>query len=247
MFYLKPDRFKSLISYSPPMKKSDIEALLGTGEFRNLDFKASHELDKNAKIEITKDLLAFSNTPDGGRIIVGVKENKDDLDGKRFELTGMEPEHLCTWTHDNLADTARNFADPFVEFEFETVPVGERVCMVIKIQEFQEIPVICKQRSGDTLRSGAIYTRTYGKRESAEVRSQTEVREILNMATEKNIRKFIGTAMKVGLPLTLSPTDSDKFDKQLEDFLTSEDSIKEKLRSRGYWKIVIRPSKFAEK
>lgn len=60
------------------MKKGDIEALLSTGEFRNLDFKASHELDKKAKIEITKDLLAFSNTHDGGRIIVGVKEDKDD-------------------------------------------------------------------------------------------------------------------------------------------------------------------------
>lgn len=229
------------------MEKSDIEALLGIGEFRNLDFKASHELDKNAKIELTKDLLAFSNIPDGGRIIVGVKENKKDLDGKRFELTGIEPEHLVTWTHDNLADTARNYADPFVEFEFETVPVDEGVCIVIKIREFEEIPVICKQRFGDTLRSGAIYTRTCGKRESAEARSQTEIREILNMATEKNIRKFIGTTMKVGLPLTLGPTDSDIFDKQLEGFLTSKDDTKEKLKSRGYWRIVIRPSKFMEK
>lgn len=229
------------------MKKSDIEALLSIGEFRNLDFKASHELDKNAKIEITKDLLAFANIPDGGRIIIGVKENKGDSNGKRFELTGMEPEHLSAWTHDNLADTARNYADPYVEFELESVPVNERVCMVIKIREFEEIPVICKQQFGNTLKCGAIYTRSYGKRESAEVRSQTEVREILNLATEKNIRKFIGTAMKVGLPLILSPTDSDKFDKQLERFLTIEDDIREKIKSRGYWKIVIRPSKFAEK
>ena len=200
------------------MQKSDIEALLGIGEFRNLDFKASHELDKNAKIEITKDLMAFANTPDGGRIIIGVKENKSDPNGKRFELTGMETVHLSTWTHDKLADTAKNFADPYVEFEFETVPVNGSVCVVIRIQEFQDIPVICKRNFGATLRCGAIYTRTCGKRESAEVQSQTEVREILNMATEKNVRKFIGTAMKVGLPLVIGPTDSDKFNKQLEGF-----------------------------
>jgi hypothetical protein len=141
-----------------------------------------------------------------------------------------------------LADTARNYADPFIEFEFEDIPVGDKVCIVIKIQEFEELPVICKKPFGDILKSGAIYARSYVKRESAEVRSQSEIRDILNMATEKSARKFIGMASRVGMPLTLRPTDSEKFDKQLQEFLTSDDQVKAKIKSKGYWEIVIRCS-----
>ena len=228
------------------MDISDIEPLLIRGEFRNLDFKESHILDKDAKIEITKDLLAFANTPGGGKIIIGVKENKDDPSKKRFEINGLMPEHRTSWTHDNLADTARNYADPFIEFEFEDVLVGDKVCIVIKIQEFEELPVICKKPFGDILKCGAIYARSYVKRESAEVRSQSEIRDILNMATEKSARKFIGMASRVGMPLTLSPTDSEKFEEQLQEFLTNDDQVKAKIKSKGYWEIVLRPSKFIE-
>lgn len=229
------------------MDKNDIEARLRTGEFRNLDFKKAHRLDDASKIKITKDLIAFSNIADGGLIIIGVDEKKADITdpkGEHYEITGMEPEILATWVRDELAATANKYADPYVDFSFEIVPLDERKsCLVIKVFEFENCPVLCK-KDANGLRHGALYTRPRGgKRESCEVRSQTEVREILEMATEKNLRKFIGTAMKIGMPLTLDPSE---FDKQLEGFLTSDDA-KEKFKSKGYWEIVIRPSKFIEK
>lgn len=119
--------------------------------------------------------MAFLNSPDGGRIIIGVKEKKidnKDPDSMPYELTGMEPEHLNTWTHDHLADFAKNYADPYVEFGFESVLVNDKQCLVVRIQEFDEIPVICKKNYASILRCGAIYTRPKGnKRESAEVQS----------------------------------------------------------------------------
>jgi predicted HTH transcriptional regulator len=209
------------------MQKVDIETLLQSGEFRNLDFKETHPLDGNAKREITKDLMAFSNIPDGGRIIIGVKEKKGDITeqkGMHYELTGMDPGHLSTWIHDHLADFAKNHADPYVEFEFQKVLIDKNYCLVIRIKEFEEIPVVCKKDSGNTLRCGAIYTRTQGKRESAEVRSQTEAREILDLAVQKRFRKIVSTAEKVGVlrllqsPLIGQHSDSEKFRQQREEF-----------------------------
>ncbi len=207
------------------MKRSDIEALLHTGEFRHLDFKKAHPLDDTAKIKITKDLIAFSNTTDGGLIIIGVDEkkgNSKDPKGEHYEIVGMEPETLATWIHDDLAAIANKYADPYVDFSFEIVPADkDKSCVVIKVSEFDDCPVLCK-RDANGLRHGALYIRPKGgKRESCEVRSQTETREVLDLAVQKRIKKIISAGKKTGLlPLHLSGiiSDSDKFNKQHEGF-----------------------------
>jgi len=144
-----------------------------------------------------------------------------------YELTGLNPEHLITWTHDYLADFVRKYADPYVEFSFETVPINGRSCLVIRIQEFEEVPVICKKDSGSTLRCGAIYARTKGKRESAEVRSQTEAREILELAVQKGLKKFNNTIVKAGLSLNATQSDSENSKSNLRDFNATDNRGKD--------------------
>jgi hypothetical protein len=90
--------------------------------------------------------------------------------------------------------------------------------LFLTVSEFKEIPVICKRDGHARLRRGAIYTRTYRKPESAEIPSQTELREILDLAIEKKLRVFLRTASHVGITMSTGLSDSEHFDQQLGDF-----------------------------
>jgi len=204
-----------LDSEAAKMDKSEFQGLIQLGEGRSLEFKRSTSWnDKGFKANIAKSILAFSNVRDGGRIVVGV-EQKDD---GGFNPVGMTEEHLVTWNYDNIASYVSEFADPFVEFSLERVDVDLMTFLLITILEFRELPVVCKRDGNSRLRKGAIYTRTYRMPESAEVPSQTELREILDLATEKKIRLFHTMASRVGLTVPIGPSDSERFNQQLGDF-----------------------------
>lgn len=184
-------------------------------EGRSLEFKQSTPWGESRfKAKIAKSILAFTNVRDGGRIIVGV-EQKDD---GGFDFKGMTTEHLATWNYDDLASNVSEFADPFVDFSLERVPYNSKTFLVITIHEFRDLPVICKKDYASLLRRGAIYTRTYRIPESAEVPSQTELREILDVAIEKGTRALLRTASRVGLTVPSGPSDSELFDEQLGGF-----------------------------
>jgi len=183
-------------------------------EGRSLEFKRSAPWADKFKAKITKSILAFSNVRDGGIIVIGIKQNGDDS----FDFAGMTGDDLETWNYDEVASFVSEFADPFVDFSMERVLDGQKTFLLITISEFKDIPVICKKDGSNILRRGAIYTRTYRMPESAEVPSQTELREILNLAIEKGTRSLLQISSRVGFALPSDPSDSDRFNEQLERF-----------------------------
>ena len=90
--------------------------------------------------------------------------------------------------------------------------------VVIKVFEFAEIPVICKKDGSSNLRKAAIYTRTYRIPESAEVPSQSEMREILDLAAEKQVRRFFETQSRAGITVEMIKIDNTKFAQQRQVF-----------------------------
>lgn len=198
------------------MNVSELQELIQLGkEGRSLEFKQSTPwADGRFKAQIAKAILAFSNVRDGGRIVIGVEQVHDG----GFTPRGMTDEHLSTWNFDDLASYVSEFADPFVDFSMERLTFDSNTYLVITISEFKDLPVICKRDGANLLRRGAIYTRTYRMPESAEVPSQTELREILDLAIEKGTRALLRTASRVGLTATTGPHDSELFNKQLGGF-----------------------------
>ncbi len=195
-------------------------------EGRNVDYKESTAWNDNEfKAKITKSILGFSNVRDGGVIIFGVKEQADGS----FTKEGVSKEHYDTYNFDDLTSHISNFADPYVRLELYKEELEGGNYILIRIFEFDELPVICKRAytpaSGAILRCGAIYTRSYGKPQTIEVPSQTEMREILDMATEKKVRKFIETSERVGMELRqqeIEITDRSKFEEQIKEFSNDE-------------------------
>lgn len=198
------------------MTEVEFQEIIQLGkEGRSLEFKRSTPWeDTEFKAKIAKSILAFSNVRDGGRLIIGVNQLNDDS----FDFLGMDNADLQSWSYDDVSSFVSKYADPFVDFTLERVSLDEKTFIVITVSEFTELPVICKRDGASKLRRGAIYIRTYRMPETAEVPTQTELREILDLAIEKRLRGFLRTAAHAGLSYTTEPSDREKFDQQLEDF-----------------------------
>ncbi len=198
------------------MTTSEFQEIVSLGqEGMSTEFKTAHPWATDEfKSKIAKSILGFSNVRDGGRIIIGAAEQADNT----YDFIGLEDADIKTWCYDDVAAFVSNYADPFVVFSIEQVPFDNKIFVVITVSEFSDIPVICKQNGKANLRKGAIYTRTHRMPETAEVPSQTEMREILDLATAKLARKFLHTASYIGIHVPSGPTNSDKYKKQLGEF-----------------------------
>ena len=155
-------------------------------EERNIEYKGSIKwTDPNVKAKITKTILAMSNLKDGGTIVIGVEQN-----GEIFSPIGLDNKSLQTFKQDDVSAHVNEYADPFVEIKLSQIEYLEMNFVVIQINEFLELPVICKRVGLENLRRGAIYTRPRRKIETVEIPGQVEMRELLENATEKFIKKF---------------------------------------------------------
>src|SRR6266511_280351 len=183
-------------------------------EARNLEYKQSTSWADTFRVNIPKSILAMSNIRDGGHIIIGMKRQTDDS----YLAEGMEQSRLDSFTADDVQAFVAQYADPYVQFILTKEEDDRgRKYVWIKIQEFDEFPVICRKSHSNIMSGSKLYTRTRRRFESAEVPGAAEMREIIYMAVEKGIRGFYEPARKAGieLPLTIGPTDEQSFDEQL--------------------------------
>lgn len=202
--------------------KNIIDLILHGSEERNLEYKCSMSWrDNSTKIEVTRTSMAMANIPDGGGMIFGVNE----ISHRYFEPRGMNTNEADSFTQDDISDYVNGYADPFVELTVERVDYDGKIFVVIQIREFEELPVVCKKNGQELVRGeiytrlkcGDIYTRPRRKFESAPVPSQTELREILEMAIDKRIRKHREDWFRWGLVKATTPEELDvqKFEDQL--------------------------------
>jgi predicted HTH transcriptional regulator len=191
------------------MDNQELRDLVQHGrEERNLEYKGSVSWsDPEIKAKLTKAALAMSNIRDGGAIVVGVEQG-----GELFKPVGLTQEQLDSFGQDSVASYVNNFADPYVELTVLRGDIGGEQFVVIQVREFQEPPTICR-RDGIGLRKGAIYARTRRIHKSAEVPGQAEMREILDIATEKALRRFATLAAAGGYGT--APVDTQRFEDEL--------------------------------
>ena len=111
------------------------------------------------------------------------------------------------------------YADPNVNFDLEVREYNGNRYVVLQVDEFLDVPVLCKKAYGDVLRGGACCVRTRRKPETSEIPTQAHMRDLLDLAIEKGVRRFLAQAQRVGLAVlpTVTPqaTDQERFDEQL--------------------------------
>ena len=194
--------------------------MLGLGREQNgVEFKGpGPKTDKNLLAKVIRALLGMANRRDGGWIIVGVNELKLEIDP-----VGLSDNDLLTWSYDAFGDNVAVYADPGVGFDLQTIIFGNKKFLAIRVTEFEDVPVICKRdyNVGNKviLREGALYVRSRRKPETTEVRSLSDMRDLLELATEKALRRFISKARAVGFSTIEGAdlADENLFDEQLGD------------------------------
>lgn len=189
-------------------------------EERGHDYKQSASWDQ-LKYKIAKTCIGMANTRYGGVIIIGVKQEADDI----FTPTGMSEVEAQTYSEDDIRTFVNTYADPSLNLNLVRFKCDEQLFLAIEVPEFTDIPVICS-RDGRDLTAGTVYIRPMGKAETRPPRDAYELRELLNLSTQKSTRRFIEEMRAVGVlaPTSLdpAPTDSDRFDQQLGSLLEKD-------------------------
>jgi predicted HTH transcriptional regulator len=122
--------------------ESELREILNYGaEQRGVEFKAAGDLcDGNYRARVVRAVLGMANRRDGGRVILGVD------DGDPANSVGVSQAQAESWTtFDDVADQISKYADPMVEFSSSQVQFDGNQFVVIDVDEFREVPVLCKR------------------------------------------------------------------------------------------------------
>ncbi len=201
------------------MKSEELKELISFGrEQLGVEFKGPGSRDDRKFFAlIAKAMIGMANRRDGGKIIIGVCEDTN----KKLIPDGLSKKQLATWKYDDIANSIDEYADPSLHFELSQPTFMDNQFVVIEVNEFEDIPILCKKTYDDTLRKGACYVRPRRKPETTEIPSQSDMRDLLSLAVEKGLRKFLAQASKAGLipPERQFRDDTDEFNLQVQDFL----------------------------
>lgn len=154
---------------------------------------AGRRTDKSLFFKVVRATLGLANRRNGGSIIIGV-----DSHDRKITPVGLSAEEVASWDdYDTLADAIAPYADPSVSFEVEVHEFDGKQFVLLIVEEFKEMPVLCARDSGDKdLRKGACYVRTHRKPETMEIPSQTEMRELLDLAAEKLLQRLLAQSRR---------------------------------------------------
>lgn len=149
-----------------------IHALIAEGEHQQQDFK--FEISDARKI--AKTLSAFSNT-DGGRLLIGVKDN-----GKIAGVRSDEEQYM-------IEAAARLYCRPEVSYSTQTYQVEGRSVLLVQIDESDRKPVYAKDEAGKYLAT-PVHLRIWQQSESpqGELMEYTEREQLLLDLLEQNDR-----------------------------------------------------------
>jgi predicted HTH transcriptional regulator len=182
-------------------------------EERNIEFKSSISWDDDIRLKIAKSIIALANIQDGGWIVIGKEEQPD----RSYIVTGMTQEHFDSFDSDEIKAFLYERTDPPAKFDVYKKEIEGKKHVFIKVKEFESEPIICKKDCGDILHRGVIYVRSKGKPESIAVPTHIEMKEMIDLAIDKGVIKFLERTRRVGIVLPPPANDNESFEKQIEE------------------------------
>ena len=190
-----------------------VKEVLSIGyEQRRIEFKSSGSLkDKAYRAKIIRAAIALANTSGGGYILIGVSEDSDNP-----TIENIEQEILSTWNYDDIRSAFAPYVEPYIDFDFYQVDVDNKAVLVLSVDEFKEIPVICRKSYPDILKEGFCYVRSLKRLESGNISTEADMRELLELAVEKGVQTYLKKIQKYK---ELDNNPKELFDKEFEDIL----------------------------
>jgi hypothetical protein len=181
----------------------EILTAIEVGETRRFEFKGPRmRTDRTQYAEVLRAIFAMANQRAGGVVLIGVNDDRT--------VPGLTDEQAGTWRKQEYARRAAAAAAlPAVDFDVSlrtiTVEDEPKTIALIEIREVSDLPIICtvlrnspQHGQPPILRPGALYVRT-DVPESVELPDFAQMRELIDLATENAVRRFVGTADRLGM------------------------------------------------
>ncbi len=172
------------------MKPENIELILHGKEEKHLEYKESLNFSSQEnKATITRAIAAYTNTRDGGIIVVGMKKT-----GEQYEREGIHPNHLTTLNEDNLRDFVSAHLTPTPSFTIESEEYKGKTFIFISASPFTRYPSVCAKsyhREGarrSVLTAGVFYVRSNRKPESVPIEALEDLEDLIDFATDQWIQ-----------------------------------------------------------
>jgi hypothetical protein len=230
-----------------------IQFIKGVGENSNVDAKGPCYWDlKDGSARLAKDIVAFSNSRDGGVIVVGKSQRQD----KQFDFVGVTPEQARTFDTTEVAKWVNKRFAPAVHLTCYAVEFENKLYVVIAVEQFADVPAICvkqydSQDKDSNIRLGAIYVRT-ANATSEPVSSIEEWRKLIGLATANRGDEFVShvRAMFTGRPLVPERpkelVSAEQFANEFKRIASHFDPPIGEPSSIGDWLMTIRPAVYNE-
>jgi len=176
----------------------DLEELISGGkESRNVEFKEgfnwNNPKDPKIREELIKAILAMSNTPTGGIIILGIKT---DTKKKTVSATGMPRKDVKSFikNEEGIKRSVHNYGSQPARFTISQYKSKkDKLFVVFQVSEFEKWPIVCI-RNGKTredsgkrlvLEINTIYVRSKTAPWSSKRAGSQEIEDIIEMAVKK--------------------------------------------------------------
>lgn len=187
----------------PTISAERIRELVRLGnENRNLDYKGAFSwemVSNDAKCEIAKDILAFSNTRDGGVILIGVND-------KSGTLEGLTEEQYASFDQTKFNSFVHRYTDPRHTSNIHRIVVDQKRVIAIDVPEFADVPILCARDANSSvkpnrliLRRAALYMRT-DKATSEPIEDADAMRELLNRGLMRRQDDLLRAIKQIVLP-----------------------------------------------
>lgn len=227
--------------------QTEVEQYLALGhEIRAFEVKGPGDLaDKAFSAKVARAAMAMANLRDGGLVCIGIEE---------AQMVAMQPglseSQQQDWSdYDNVHDALGRYSEPPVAFAVSPLQLtgGTRV-VVLQVDEFEDVPHVCKKDYPSVLQRGMVYVRPRGKPESLPVPSTVEMRDLLDLATTKGVREFVRRAGQVGIVLgdarSVQDVENLAFDEEAAKAWAGSSEAMASIMDSGHFEVSIKPGPF---
>lgn len=164
--------------------------LSGGSETRNFDVKgpiAWPQKTSRARYELVRDILAFSNTPDGGTILIGVAPST-------HVVLGMDDTGVKTWDTTKVAQGCAVFGSPPPLVHVCYPIVDGKQLVMLEIAPFAEVPTVCREEAKEgsvvILRKAGLYIRT-SMAQTVEIHDEEQIRSLIEQAMNRKAEHLL--------------------------------------------------------
>jgi predicted HTH transcriptional regulator len=141
----------------------------------------------SGRLQLIRDIIAFSNTVDGGTLVFGIENDT-------HRLVGLSDKELRSFDKSAIYEALKTFASPIPDFDIERGQIDGNWYVAVVVREFSEVPTICRQSAEaqvgsnpklkTVLRAGSLYIRTEGA-QTVEIDTEQLMRDLLDLAVQR--------------------------------------------------------------